>query len=156
QQAILLYPSTCMFEGVYINHGRGTMFPFTVFGSPAYKGIYNFYFTPTGIKGMAETPIFMNEVCYGLDLRNYDVSLLRKSKQINLKWIMELYKANPQKEKFFDSKLSNQMNNIEIQIGSGLFRQQIIDGVSEAEIRASWEPALSDYKKMREKYLLYQ
>ncbi|MEP7079642.1 MAG: DUF1343 domain-containing protein, partial [Ginsengibacter sp.] len=156
QQAILLYPSTCMFEGVYINHGRGTMFPFTVFGSPAYKGIYNFSFTPTGIKGMAETPIFMNEVCYGLDLRNYDVSLLRKSKQINLKWIMELYKAYPQKEKFFDSKLSNQMNNIEIQIGSGLFRQQIIDGVSEAEIRASWEPALSDYKKMREKYLLYQ
>ena len=48
------------------------------------------------------------------------------------------------------------MNNIEIQIGSGLFRQQIIDGVSEAEIRASWEPALSNYKKMREKYLLYQ
>ncbi len=155
QQAILLYPSTCMFEGVYINHGRGTMFPFTVFGSPAYKGIYSFSFTPTGIKGMAETPIFMNEVCYGLDLRNYDVSLLRKSKQINLKWIMELYKANPQKEKFFDSKLSIQMNNIEIQIGSGLFRQQIIDGVSEAEIRASWEPALSNYKKMREKYLLY-
>ncbi|MEO5501684.1 MAG: DUF1343 domain-containing protein [Ginsengibacter sp.] len=156
QQAILLYPSTCMFEGVYINHGRGTMFPFTVFGSPAYKGIYNFSFTPTGIKGMAETPIFMNEVCYGLDLRNYDVSLLRKSKQIYLKWIMELYKAYPQKEKFFDSKLSNQMNNIEIQIGSGLFRQQIIDGVPEAEIRASWEPALSDYKKMREKYLLYE
>lgn len=156
QQAVLLYPSTCMFEGIYINHGRGTMFPFTVLGSPAYKGIYNFSFTPTGIKGMAETPIFMNEVCYGLDLRNYDVSLLRKSKQINLKWIMELYKTNPQKEKFFDSKLSNQMNNIEIQIGSGLFRQQIIDGVPEAEIRASWEPALSDYKKMREKYLLYE
>lgn len=156
QQAVLLYPSTCMFEGVYINHGRGTMFPFTVLGSPTYKGIYNFSFTPTGIKGMAETPIFMNEVCYGLDLRNYDVSLLRKSKQINLKWIMELYKANPQKEKFFDSKLSNQMNNIEIQIGSGLFRKQIIDSVPEAEIRASWEPALSNYKKMREKYLLYR
>ncbi len=156
QQAVLLYPSTCMFEGVYINHGRGTMFPFTVFGSPAYKGIYDFSFTPTGIKGMAETPIFMNEVCYGIDLRNYDVGLLRRSRQINLKWIMELYKNNPVKEKFFDSKLSNQMNNIEIQIGSGLFRQQIIDGVPEADIRASWEPALSNYKKMREKYLLYR
>ena len=104
---------------------------------------------------MAETPIFMDQVCYGLDLRNYDVSLLRKSKQINLKWIMELYKSHPHKEKFFDSKLSNQMNNIEIQIGSGLFRQQIIDGVPESVIRASWEPALSNYKKMREKYLLY-
>lgn len=155
QQAIMLYPSTCMFEGIYINHGRGTYFPFTVLGSPELKGIYDFSFTPTSIKGMSETPIFMNQVCYGLDLRNYDVNLLRKSKQINLKWIMELYKACPHKEKFFDSKLSKEMNNIEIQIGSGLFRQQIIDGVSEEEIRASWEPGLSNYKKMREKYLLY-
>src|SRR6187399_1756978 len=155
QQSILLYPSTCMFEGVYINHGRGTMFPFTVLGSPELKGKYEFSYTPTGIKGMAETPIFMNEVCYGLDLRNYDTELLRKSKKINIQWIMELYKAHPYKEKFFDSKLSKQMNNIEIQTGSGLFRQQIIDGKSEKEIRASWEPGLSEYKKMRKKYLLY-
>src|SRR5678816_1813668 len=155
QQSILLYPSTCMFEGVYVNHGRGTMFPFTVLGSPELKGKYEFSYTPTGIKGMAETPIFMNEVCYGLDLRNYDAELLRKSKKINIQWIMELYKAHPHKEKFFDSKLSKQMNNIEIQIGSGLFRQQIIDGVSEEVIRASWEPGLSEYKKMRKKYLLY-
>jgi len=155
QQSILLYPSTCMFEGVYVNHGRGTMFPFTVLGSPELKGKYEFSYTPTGIKGMAETPIFMNEVCYGLDLRNYDTELLRKSKKINIQWIMELYKAHPHKEKFFDSKLSKQMNNIEIQIGSGLFRQQIIDGISEEVIRASWEPGLSEYKKMRKKYLLY-
>ena len=155
QQAIMLYPSTCMFEGVYVNHGRGTYFPFTVLGSPHLKGIYEFSFTPTGIKGMAENPIFRDTVCYGLDLRNYDVNLLRKSKQINLQWIMELYKASPNKEQFFDGKLSKQMNSIEIQIGSGLFRQQIIDGVSEKEIRASWEPGLSEYKEMRKKYLLY-
>jgi len=153
--SVLLYPSTCMFEGTYINHGRGTYFPFTVFGSPAYKGIYDFSFTPKGIKSMAMTPLFMNEICYGIDLREYDTDLLRKSKQINLEWIMELYKASPEKEKFFDGSLSNQMNNIEIQIGSGLFRQQIIDGVPESEIRASWEPGLSDYKEMRKKYLLY-
>jgi len=155
QQSILLYPSTCMFEGVYVNHGRGTMFPFTVLGSPELKGKYEFSFTPTGIKGMAETPLFMDQVCYGLDLRNYDTGQLRKTKKINIQWIMELYKAHPYKEKFFDSKLSKQMNNIEIQTGSGLFRQQIIDGKSEEEIRASWEPGLSEYKEMRKKYLLY-
>jgi len=155
QQAIMLYPSTCMFEATYLNHGRGTQFPFTVLGAPYLKGIYEFSYTPTSIKGMAETPLFMNEVCYGLDLRNYDVNLLLKRKKINLDWIMELYKASPQKEKFFDSKLSNQMNRIEIQIGTSEFRQQIIDGVSEEEIRKSWEPGLSNYKKMRKKYLLY-
>lgn len=156
QLSIMLYPSTCMFEGVYLNHGRGTYFPFTVFGSPALKGKFEFSFTPTGIKGMSETPLFMNQVCYGLDLRNYDVNLLRKSKQINLQWIMELYKASPNKEQFFDSKLSKEMGLIEYRVGSGLFRQQIIDGKSEKEIRASWEPGLSEYKVMRKKYLLYQ
>ncbi|NML20009.1 DUF1343 domain-containing protein [Pseudoflavitalea sp. G-6-1-2] len=155
QQAIMLYPSVCMFEATYLNHGRGTYFPFTVFGSPELKGIYEFSYTPTSIKGMSATPLFMDQVCYGIDLRNYDVSKLRKSKKINLQWIMELYKAHPHKEKFFDSKLSKEMNAIEIQIGSGLFRQQIIDGKSEEEIRKSWEPGLSNYKVMRKKYLLY-
>jgi uncharacterized protein YbbC (DUF1343 family) len=155
QQAVLLYPSTCMFEGTYLNLGRGTYFPFTVLGSPELKGIYSFSFTPTSIKGMAETPLHMNQVCYGLDLRNYDVNKLRQSGKINLEWIMELYKAYPFKEKFFDSKLSKEMGTIERLIGVAAFRQQIIDGKSEAEIRASWEPGLSEYKKMRVKYLLY-
>ena len=154
-QSVLLYPSLCMFEGTYINLGRGTYFPFTVLGSPAYKGIYEFSFTPTGIKGMAETPLFMDQVCYGIDLRDYDTEQLRKSGKINFDWIRELYKASPEKEKFFDSKLSNQMNNIEIQIGRGDFRQQIIDDVPMETIRAGWEPELSAYKKMRLNYLLY-
>lgn len=155
QQAIMLYPSTCLFEGTYLNHGRGTYFPFTVFGSPELKGIYEFSYTPTGIKGMAETPLHMNQVCYGLDLRNYDVNQLIKKKQINIQWMMQLYKNYPSKEKFFDSRLSREMGVIERLIGVGNFRQQIIDGTSEAEIRKSWEPGLSNYKKMRKKYLLY-
>lgn len=155
QQSIMMYPSTCLFEGTYLNHGRGTYFPFTVLGSPELKGKYDFSFTPTSIKGMSETPLFMDQVCYGLDLRNYDIEKLRKSKQINLQWMIELYNASPSKEKFFDSKLSKEMGVIEKLIGSGQFRQQIIDGVPEKEIRASWEPALSEYKKMRLKYLLY-
>ncbi len=155
QQAVLLYPSTCLFEGTYLNHGRGTRFPFTVIGSPELKGKYAFSYTPTSIKGMAETPLFMNQVCYGLDLRRYDVDQLRKSRKINLQWMMELYRASPYKEKFFDSKLSREMGVIERLAGSALFRQQIIDGTPEKEIRESWEPGLSNYKKMRTRYLLY-
>lgn len=155
QQAVMLYPSTCMFEGTYLNHGRGTMFPFTVLGSPELKGIYKFSYTPTSIKGMAETPLHMNQVCYGLDLRTYDIHILREKKQVNIQWMMELYKNHPYKEKFFDSKLSKEMGTIERLVGVADFRQQIIDGRSEAEIRASWEPGLSQYKEMRKQYLLY-
>lgn len=154
-QSILLYPSLCLFEGIYLNLGRGTQFPFTVLGAPYLKGIYNFSFKPIGIKGMAETPMFKDEYCYGIDLRNYDTSIFRKTKQINISWVMELYKASPKKADFFNNKLSNQMLPIEKLVGVGNFRQQIIDGKSEKEIRASWEPGLSKYKQMRKKYLLY-
>lgn len=155
QQSILLYPSTCLFEGTYLNHGRGTYFPFTIIGSPSLKGKYDFSYTPSGIKGMSETPLFMNQLCYGLDLRNYDVAELRKTKQINLQWMIELYYASPNKEQFFDNKLSKEMGVIEKLTGHALFRQQIMEGKTEKEIRESWEPGLSAYKEMRKKYLLY-
>ncbi len=155
QQSVMLYPSTCLFEGTALNHGRGTYFPFTVFGSPLLKGQYDFSFTPTGIPGMAETPLHMNQVCYGLDLRTYDVEKLRASKKINIQWMMELYKAFPQKEKFFDFTQSKEMGNIDRLAGTTQFEEQIVAGVSEEEIRKSWEPGLDQYKEMRKKYLLY-
>ena len=156
QQSILLYPTTCLFEGTYLNHGRGTQSPFTIVGAPYYKGIYDFSFTPTGIKGMAETPIFQDQVCYGLDLRKVDVVALKKSGKLQLQWLMELYQKSPEKENFFKTKLSNQMGVIERLVGVADFRTQIEQGKSEKEIRASWEPGLSNYKQMRKKYLLYK
>ncbi len=69
--------------------------------------------------------------------------------------MIELYNKHPYKKKFFDSKLSREMGTIEKLAGNALFRQQIIAGTPEKEIRASWEPGLSEYKKMRKKYMLY-
>ena len=155
QQSILLYPTTCIFEGTILNHGRGTYFPFTVLGAPALKGKYDFSFTPTGIPGMSETPLYMNEVCYGLDLRNYDTEILRREKRINLQWLKELYKAYPDKEKFFDHTQSKEIGNVDFRTGDSRLKQQVIDDVPDEEIRKSWEPALGNYKEMRKKYLLY-
>jgi uncharacterized protein YbbC (DUF1343 family) len=155
QQAVMLYPSLCLFEGTIISQGRGTYFPFTVLGNPDLEGKYDFSFKPVGIKGMSETPLHMNKDCYGLDLRQYDINTLMKTKQINIQWMMELYKAYPYKEKFFDQQQSNQMGNINKLAGSTLFKEQIMAGKTEAEIRQSWEPGLSRYKEMRKKYLLY-
>ncbi|MGJ7030324.1 exo-beta-N-acetylmuramidase NamZ family protein [Niabella hirudinis] len=155
QQSVLLYPATCLFEGTIMNHGRGTPYPFTIFGSPLLKGTYSFSFTPVSIPGMSETPLHMNKVCYGIDLRNYDVSRLRKERRINLDWMMELYKAYPDKEHFFDRSQSNQIGSIDGLAGVYDFKKQIIAGKSVKEIRESWEPGLSAYRKMRKKYLLY-
>lgn len=155
QQSIILYPSTCLFEGTYLNHGRGTQFPFTVIGSPKLKGKYDFSYIPVSIPGMSTSPLFMNEKCFGLDLRKTDLKKIRKSRKINLAWMIELYNEYPDKEEFFDRSKSNQMGNIDNLAGTGDFKEQIKAGKSETEIRASWEPKLSEYKKMRKKYLIY-
>ncbi len=155
QQAVLLYPSTCLFEGTALNHGRGTQFPFTVLGAPALRGKYEFNYTPVSIPGMSETPLHMNQVCYGLDLRGYDTGILRREKRINVQWMIDLYRAHPQKEKFFDRTQSKEIGNIDGLAGVAEFRQQIIAGKSAEEIRASWEPGLSQFKQKRLKYLLY-
>lgn len=155
QQSIMLYPSTCLFEGTILNLGRGTYFPFTVLGSPLLKEKYSFSFTPAGIAGMSETPLHQNVMCYGLDLRNYDINQLRKTKRINIQWMIDLYQAYPVKEKFFDRTQSNQMGDIDKLAGSYDFRKQVIEGKSIKEIQDSWEPQLSLYKTMRKKYLLY-
>lgn len=155
QQGIMLYPSTCLFEGTALNHGRGTYFPFTIFGSPLLKDKFSFSFTPTSIPGMSETPLHMNQVCYGLDLRKYDIAILRKTKRINVDWMKELYKAFPEKEKFFDRTQSKEMGDINKLAGVATFKEQIITGTPTEEIYKSWEPGLSNYKTMRKKYLLY-
>ncbi|HEX7584563.1 MAG TPA: DUF1343 domain-containing protein [Prolixibacteraceae bacterium] len=155
QQSILLYPSICLFEGTVISQGRGTQFPFTVLGNPDLKGQYEYSFTPVSIKGMSETPLYQNKACYGLDLRKYDTSEFRKTGQINLKWLMEMYQAYPYKDKFFDYKQSNQMGNFDKLAGVTFLKDQIIAGKSEKEIRESWEPGLSEFKNLRKKYLLY-
>ncbi len=156
QQSIMLYPSTCLFEGTVLNHGRGTNSPFAVLGSPLLKDSYSFSFTPVSIPGMSETPLHMNEVCYGLDLRNYDTKKLVESKKLNIKWMMELYQAYPDKKNFFNKSLSKEINDINKLAGTREFKEQIIAGKTEEEIRRSWEPGLTNYKKMRKKYLLYK
>lgn len=156
RQAIMLFPSLCMFEGTAINEGRGTYMPFTILGAPALKGKYPFSYKPVGIPGMSERPNHKDSVCYGLDLREYDIATLRKSRQINIEWLIELYNAYPDKANFFTPGRANQdISAFDLRIGTDQLRKQIIAGLSEADIRKSWEPGLQQFKAIRKKYLLY-
>lgn len=156
QQAVMLFPSLCMFEGTVINEGRGTTTPFTILGAPALKNIYSFSYKPVSIPGMSERPNHKDSVCYGLDLRKYDITKLLESRQINLKWLIELYNAYPDKSKFFTpGRANSDISAFDLRIGTDQLRKQIIAGVSEAEIRKSWEPGLQKFKAIRGKYLLY-
>ena len=156
QQAVELFPSLCMFEGTAINEGRGTYMPFTILGAPALKGKYSFSYKPVSIPGMSERPNQKDSTCYGLDLRKFDVNILRKSGQINLSWLIELYKAYPDKEHFFmKERAETGVSPFDLRIGTDQLRKQIIAGVPESEIRKSWEPGLAKFKLIRKKYLIY-
>ena len=149
-QSIYLYPSTCFFEGTVLSEGRGTDRPFQLFGHPTLPNTL-VRFTPRSIEG-AKNPKLLNKECYGWDLSGTRQETLQKvNGRVQLKWLIEAYKLFPQKDSFF---LKN--NFINLLAGSDALAKQIKEGKSETEIRKSWEPALSNFKKIRTKYLLYE
>jgi uncharacterized protein YbbC (DUF1343 family) len=149
QQSILLYPHICFFEGTKLSLGRGTIFPFQVIGSPLLKDKYTYSFKPVSIPGMSDDPPLKGQVCYGLNLKDYNTEIIKKTGRLNLAWLIDLYKQYPDKPKFFNAYFNKLAGNSTLQ-------NQIIAGKTEAEIRQSWEPGLSKFKVIRSKYLLYK
>jgi uncharacterized protein YbbC (DUF1343 family) len=149
-QSIYWYPSTCFFEATVLSEGRGTSKAFEYFGHPSLPKTL-FSFTPHSTEG-AKDPKLKDQVCYGWDLSGTPPQVLKMvDNKIQLKWLIQAYKLFPQKNKFFLNATS-----LKRHAGNNILQQQIIDGKSEEEIRKSWEPALTNYKKMRKKYLLYK
>ncbi len=149
-QSIYLYSSTCFFEGTVLSEGRGTNKQFQVFGHPSLpKNLYSF--TPNPNEGAKNSKLF-GKLCYGWDLSGTPEEVLKKvDNHVQLKWLMEAYKLFPQKDSFFLK--NNFFNKL---AGNDVLMQQIKGGKTEAEIRKSWESALSNFKKIRKKYLLYK
>lgn len=148
-QSILLYPSVCLFEGTTLSLGRGTMEPFQIVGHPLLKGKYSYTFKPVSIPGMSEDPPQKNMICYGVNLKNYNADSLRKTGKINLSWLIKMYNDFPDKPRFFNAYFTKLA-------GTEALRKQIEQGITEQQIRKSWEPGLSRFKATRKKYLLYQ
>ncbi len=144
--SVYLYPSTCLFEGTVFSCGRGTDTPFQLFGHPDMPDT-GFSFTPRPNEG-SSNPRFNGVECYGVDLRNAMQDGLVPVPQLQLKWLIDAYNAFPEKDNFFTSYIS-------LLSGSNKLKDQIVSGMSEDEIRATWQEDLSEFIKIREKYLLY-
>ena len=144
--SVYLYPSLCFSEGTVLSCGRGTDFAFQVLGAPEIPDT-GFSFTPKPSFG-SSNPKHNGVTCYGTDLRNAMADGLVPKPEINLGWIIEMYKAYPDKEKFFNGYFDTLA-------GSSTLREQIISGMSAAEIRASWKEGLDRFRITRTKYLLY-
>lgn len=137
--SINLYPSLCFFEQTIMSIGRGTAFPFQVYGHPKYNG--DFHFTPKSITG-ASNPKLKNVDCKGVSLTQSP-----RLKQIDLSHLILCYKFfNTRGEDFFLSNLATLAGTSELQ-------RQIESGQTEAEIKASWKKGLEEFTLLRSKYL---
>jgi uncharacterized protein YbbC (DUF1343 family) len=140
--AIRLYPSLCFFEGTDVSLGRGTYFPFQVYGYPD-PDFGDFTFTPVSIEGMSKNPPQQNNPCFGKDLREEPLT-----HRFTLEYLLDAYRLFDKKEQFFN-------NFFDKLAGGEQLRKDIQAGKDENTIRASWQPNLEAYKTMREGYLLY-
>jgi len=140
--AVGMYPSTCLFEGTALSIGRGTKNPFEVTGHPDLKG-QPYEFTPVAIDGMDKNPKLKDQKCFGIDMRNEAIP-----NQVTLKYVIMMYQAFPDKDKFFLSYFDKLAGNTTV-------KEQIRAGKTDQEIRDSWKPDLEKFKTVRAKYLIY-
>ncbi|NND78652.1 MAG: DUF1343 domain-containing protein, partial [Eudoraea sp.] len=143
--AINLYPSLGLFEGTNINAGRGTEFQFQRYGASFLDSTqYSFRYWPRPNFG-SKSPKENGKVCYGKDLSKFP-----KMNQVSLNWIIDAYKNTKDKSLFFNT------SGFTKHAGTKKLQQQIEAGLSEEEIKKSWQSDLDNFKKIRAKYLLYK
>lgn len=196
--ALAWYPTLCFFEGCPVSVGRGTTAPFTMMGSP-WLSRTDTCFVPQSIPGRAAKPLFMNQICCGISMRDlakgqhHDVSRRGNRKdtcqdkvlaQIDfqsglrielLQWAYQDFvrsckvdawtrfafrwkslilgiptpkSSTTLQKQFFDSFF-------DLLAGSPDLRIALIKGYSTAKIRASWQPELNNFRRLRSPYLLY-
>lgn len=155
--AIYWYPSTCFFEGTVLSEGRGTDKPFQLFGHPLLPSSLH-AFTPVSMPG-ANSPKWKDQRCFGWDVSGPPMEVRKKiGGRLHISYLLEAYRLFPEKDRFFIlPKSGNPKASFFNKLaGNAILMEQIQQGLNEDDIRKSWEPALSSFKKKRAKYLLYQ
>ena len=146
QRAVYLYAALCPFEGTVVSLGRGTDKPFEIYGHPDLTG-RAFTFTPRPTPG-AKHPPLEGCLCRGEDLSRLPLDEARMT-GFSLQYVIDACADLGLGESFFTPMF-------EKLVGVGWIREMILDGATDAEIRARWEPEAAAFRQLRAKYLLYE
>lgn len=145
-KAIYLYPSLCFFEGTIVSVGRGTPFPFQVFGHPKMTNA-PYSFIPKSKIG-AKNPPHLNQRCFGYSLTTLNNHLAR-NKGIDLSYLIHCYNELKDERNFFNALFN-------LLIGVDYVRPMIRNGASAEEIQKRWSSDVEFFKQQRKPYLLYE
>lgn len=162
----LVYPGMCLLEGTNVSEGRGTTRPFEIFGAPwidpdtlcdamkqhALPGVVlrPMHFTPTFNK-------YRGELCGGAQLHVTDRSSYRPVKTA-LCLLSSLLQLSPGHFRWKEPpyEFVHDRLPIDILFGSSRVREQLEKGTPPGRIEAGWASDLENFKRIREKYLLYE
>lgn len=144
--SVYLYPSLCFFEGTSISVGRGTPFPFQVFGHPNLNDTL-FSFTPTSTAG-AQNPKLKGQKCFGYDLRTFGDTAMKTYGKLYLHWLKDMFDV-------LGNDLFSRPDFFDLLAGSDQLRIQLKSGKSTETIRDSWQESLAQFRKIRAQYLMY-
>ena len=142
--AINLYPSLGLFEGTNINSGRGTEFQFQRYGASFLdSAAYSFAYWPQPNFG-SKNPKENGKKVYGKELSKHP-----KMNSVSVEWLIDAYENCSDKSKFFNT------SGFTKHAGTEKLQKQIESGLSETEIKATWQNDLERFRQLREKYLIY-
>lgn len=144
--SVILYPTTCLFEGTRASVGRGTDAPFTQIGYPSLTG-GKITFTPVSRPG-AINPLYKDQLCHGFDFSD-SVQSIKENPGLRLQWIINMYEADTVKSSFFTTYFTKLA-------GTELLQKQIESGMNEHAIRETWKESLNAFLEIRERYLIYK
>lgn len=160
-----VYPGMCLLEGTILSEGRGTTRPFEIFGAPfidpaklvkrlnefKLKGVFfrPLYFTPTFNK-------FSGHLCGGVQIHVIDREKFKafKTAVAILLTIKEIY---PQINIWREPPYEYEFEKLPFDIlsGSDRLKKDIEEGKSLKDMEYWWNDELESFRKIREKYLVY-
>ncbi len=163
-ETALVYPGMCLIEGVNVSEGRGTYSPFLTFGATYINSdsllteleqfnisgieLDTISFTPKSIPNMSNYPKYKNLKCFGIRVKvvnKKEINALR----FGIKALYSIHKLYPNDFKF-------RKNWLDKLFGNRNLTKMLKNNSTPNEIFETWNSELEDFKKLREKYLLYK
>jgi uncharacterized protein YbbC (DUF1343 family) len=164
-ESATVFPGTVHFEGTQLSEGRGTTRPFELVGAPYIVSEYfaaelnNAHLPGVYFRSCIFRPTFQKHAgisCGGVQLHVIDrdrfepvvtgLTMVKAARDLypdQFRW------KEPPYEYVYDR------NPFDVIAGTTKVREAFEQGTAISELQESWEPQLSEFKKLREEFLLY-
>ena len=164
-ESAVVYPGTVLFEGTNISEGRGTTRPFEMVGAPWIvaerfaDGMNRLDLPGARFRPAVFEPTFHKHVktsCGGCQIHVIDRGRFA-SVEAGVALLTAFRAAAPDRFAWRDPpyEYEHDKSPIDILAGSSELREQIEAGVPARAIAASWKPAVAEFNRTRERFLLY-